>query len=369
MKERLSARVQGIERSGIREIFDRLPQAEDPINLTMGEPDFDVPEPIKNAAKQAIDTGFNKYTPTQGIPALREAIREYLETSGIPVEEVMITAGVSGGLLLAVLALVNPGDEILIPDPYFVMYKYVVLLAGGKPVFLDTYPDFKLKPDQLERAITPKSKLLLFNYPNNPTGAILNASETDAIAEVIKRHNLLVISDEIYDRFVFDGETHQSISTRGVPTLVLGGFSKTFGMTGWRLGYAAGPAWLIRQMITMQQYSFTCANSVAQVASVNAFSCDMSSQIADLEKRRNLIYRGLTDLGFQPTRPQGAFYIFTPVPPGYNSRTFAEACIRRELFLIPGNAFSQKDTHFRISFAASEVQLRRALDALEALKP
>ena len=370
MKEQLlSDRVRGIEPSGIRKIFDRVPLAKNPINLTMGEPDFDVPELIKDAAKEAMDQGRNKYTPTQGIPPLRQAIAEHLKSNGIPFEEVMVTAGVSGGLVLSSLALINPGDEVLIPDPYFVMYKYVVRLAGGTPIFLDTYPDFKLKPETLEKAISPRTKFLMLNSPNNPTGAVLSAPEINALAEVVKKHDLFVVSDEIYDRFVFDGNHHESISTRDVPTLILGGFSKTYGMTGWRLGYAAGPAWLIKQMITMQQYSFTSANSVAQFAVLKAFSCDMSKEIASLEERRDMVYEGLRRLGFKPTRPEGAFYVFTPVPPGHTSESFVERCIAKELFVIPGDAFSQKDTHFRISFAASREDLRRALNVLEALKP
>lgn len=368
-KNLLAQRVRGIEPSGIRKIFDRVPQAKNPINLTMGEPDFDVPVPIKEAAKEAMDRGFNKYTPTQGIPLIRQAVREHLSKRGLPFEEVMITAGVSGGLVLSSLSLINPGDEVLIPDPYFVMYKYMVLVAGGKPIFLDTYPDFVLKPETLERAITPRSKLLISNYPNNPTGAVLSASEMDQLANVIRKHDLFVISDEIYDRFVFDGQEHESISTRGVPTLTLGGFSKTYAMTGWRLGYAAGPEWLIKQMTIMQQYSFTSANSVAQYAALKAFSCDVRAEIASLERRRDLIYDGLCHLGFEPTEPRGAFYIFTPVPPGETSESFIERCIEKELFMIPGDAFSQKNTHFRISFAASEHELRRALAALESLAP
>jgi aspartate aminotransferase/aminotransferase len=368
-RDLLARRVQGIEPSGIRKIFDRVPLAKNPINLTMGEPDFDVPERIREAAKAAMDRGLNKYTPTQGIPPLREAVKGYLSGRGIPFDEVMITAGVSGGLVLSTLSLVNPGDEVLIPDPYFVMYKYMVKVAGGTPVFLDTYPDFTLKPEVLEKAITPRTKLLILNYPNNPTGAVLPAVDMDRIAEILKKHNIFVISDEIYDRFVFDGDGHESISTRGVPALVLGGFSKTYGMTGWRLGYAAGPEWLIRQMTVMQQYSFTSANSVAQYAALEAFSCDVNAEIASLEKRRDLIYEGLRKLGFNPTRPRGAFYIFTPVPPGDTSETFIERGINRELFMIPGDAFSQKNSHFRISFAASETELRRALTTLESLAP
>ncbi|MFH1862726.1 MAG: pyridoxal phosphate-dependent aminotransferase [bacterium] len=368
-EHRLAVRVQGIEPSGIRKIFDRVPLAKNPINLTMGEPDFDVPALIKDAAKEAIDRGLNKYTPTQGIAPLREAIKEHLRARNLPFEEVMITAGVSGGLVLSSLSLINPGDEVLIPDPFFVMYRYMVLLSGGAPVFLDTYPDFKLSAETLENSITPRSKLLLLNSPNNPTGAVLSAAELDELAHIVRRHNLFVISDEIYDHFLYDHRKHESISTRDLPTLILGGFSKTYGMTGWRLGYAAGPAWLIRQMTIMQQYSFTSANSVAQYATLKAFACDMSPQIADLERRRDLIYQGLRALGFQPVRPEGAFYIFTPVPPGYTSESFVERCIAEELFLIPGAAFSMRDTHFRISFAAAESTLHRALVVLEKLKP
>lgn len=368
-KQLLAKRVLGIEPSGIRKIFDRVPRAQNPINLTMGEPDFDVPDVIKNAAKEAMDRGYSKYTPTQGIPPLRQAIAEDLRAQGLPFEEVMVTAGVSGGLVLSTLALVNPGDEVLIPDPYFVMYKYMVRLAGGTPVFLDTYPDFKLKPEILEKAITSRTKLLMLNSPNNPTGAVLSGSEIDALAEVIGKHGLFVVSDEIYDNFIFDGGSHESVSTRDVPTLILGGFSKTYGMTGWRLGYAAGPAWLVNQMIITQQYSFTSANSVAQHAALKAFSCDISEQISSLERRRNLMYDGLRELGFNPTRPEGAFYFFTPVPQGYTSDSFVERCIEEELFLVPGDAFSQKNTHFRISFAASEETLIRALSVLETLKP
>ncbi len=368
-KQLLAQRVKGIEPSGIRKIFDRIPKAKNPINLTMGEPDFDVPDVIKESAYRAIRDGHNKYTPTQGIPPLREAIAEYLRDMGIPFEEVMVTAGVSGGLVLSALSLINPGDEVLIPDPYFVMYKYMVRLAGGTPVFLDTYPDFNLKADTLEKAITDRTKFLMLNSPGNPTSAVLSADELDQIAEVLQKHNLFVVSDEIYDRFIYDGRKHESIASRDVPTLILGGFSKTYAMTGWRLGFAAGPAWLITQMTVMQQYSFTSANSVAQYAALDAFSCDMSEQIASLEKRRNLIYKGLYDLGFKPPRPEGAFYTFTPVPPGDTSESFVERCIEKELFLIPGNAFSQRDTHFRISFAASEETLQRALLVLETLKP
>ncbi|TKJ40644.1 aspartate aminotransferase [candidate division LCP-89 bacterium B3_LCP] len=368
MKEKyLAQRIQGIEPSGIRKIFDRVPQAKNPINLTMGEPDFDVPDRIKQAARNAMDQGYNKYTPTQGIPPLRQAIAEHLRERGFPFEEILVTAGVSGGLVLSTLSLVNPGDEVLIPDPYFVMYKYMIRLAGGKPVFLDTYPDFKLKPEVLEKAITPRTKFLILNYPNNPTGAVLSASEMDDIAEIVRKHNIFVVSDEIYDHMIYDNQDHESISTRDVPTLILGGFSKTFGMTGWRLGYAAGPAWLVRQMTIMQQYSFTSANSVAQYATLEAFSCDMSGEMADLAKRRDFIFAGLCELGFEPSKPGGALYIFAPVPEGETGDAFVERCIAKELFVIPGGAFSQQDTHFRLSFAASTESLTRALEVLEKL--
>jgi aspartate/methionine/tyrosine aminotransferase len=363
----LATRVRGIEPSGIRKIFDRVSKTPNPINLTIGEPDFDVPDEAKEAAIEVIRQGGNKYTPTQGIPPLREALIADLRAKGLPCDDVIVTAGVSGGIVLAALALINPGDEVLIPDPYFVMYKYVTLLMGGVPVLLDTYPDFKLKPEVLERALTPRSKLLLLNSPNNPTGAVYSAQELDALAAIIRKRNLLVISDECYERFIYDDGSHHSIAARDVPTLILNGFSKSYAMTGWRLGYAAGPAWLIRQMTVLQQYSFTCANSVAQRAVLKAFQCDITPHIASLQARRDLIYTGLSELGYQPTRPQGAFYIFSPVPPGFTSNSFVERCIEEGLFLIPGDAFSQRNTHFRISFAASRQALERGLEVLKRL--
>jgi aspartate/methionine/tyrosine aminotransferase len=365
----LADRVKDLKQSGIRKIFDLVPKAKNPINLTLGEPDFDVPAEIKQAAKEAIDHGFNKYTPTQGIPQLRAVVGEYLQSKAIRTEDIMITAGVSGGLVLSTLALVNPGDEVLIPDPYFVMYKQMVKIAGGVPVFLDTYPDFHLTPEVLEKAITPRTKMLILNSPNNPSGAVLTQKELDALTEVIKKHNLFVVTDDIYDRFVYDSDGCESIASRDVNALVLGGFSKTYAMTGWRLGYAAGPSWLIQRLCTMQQYSFTCANSTAQHAVLKAFECNMSKYIANLKTRRDYIYNALRDLGFNPTRPEGAFYIFTPVPPGYTSETFVNACIQKELFIIPGDAFSEHNTHFRISFAASMDHLKRGVDVLKTLKP
>ncbi|MCX6640296.1 MAG: pyridoxal phosphate-dependent aminotransferase [bacterium] len=363
----LADRVKDLKQSGIRKIFDMVPKAKNPINLTLGEPDFDVPVAIKEAAKEAIDRGFNKYTPTQGIPQLRTAVADYLLSRNIKQDEVMITAGVSGGLVLSTLALVNPGDEVLIPDPYFVMYKQMVKIAGGVPVFLDTYPNFRLTPEILERAITPRTKLLLLNSPNNPSGTVLTAKEINALVEVIKAKNLFVIADDIYDRFVYDSDHCESIAARDIDVLLLGGFSKTYAMTGWRLGYAAGPSWLIQRMCTLQQYSFTSANSSAQYACLKAFSCDISSHIANLETRRDFIYNALRELGFNPTRPEGAFYIFTPVPSGYTSQTFIEACIEKELFMIPGDAFSEHNTHFRISFAASWDHLKRGVEVLRTM--
>jgi aspartate aminotransferase/aminotransferase len=221
---------------------------DDPINLSIGQPDFDVPDAVKDAAVRAIREGRNKYTVTQGIPGLHEALRARMNAEkGFDPDGVLVTSGVSGALILAVLVLVNEGDEVLIPDPYFVMYKHLVNLSGGKPVFVDTYPDFKLTAERLREHVTDRTKLILLNTPANPTGALVDNAELPKIAELAGERDLLVISDEIYDSFAYDGRV-KSIGALYPKTLVMGGFSKSHAMTGWRLGYVTGPGAIIQEM-------------------------------------------------------------------------------------------------------------------------
>lgn len=361
----ISDRLATIKPSGVRRIFDLARQMKDPINLSIGEPDFDIPEPLKEEGIEWIRKGFNKYTPTQGIPELREKIASHLKKKGVHFEEVMVTAGVTGGLLLASLALINPGDEVIIPDPYFVMYEYQVLLMGGIPVFVDTYPDFRLKEEEFIKKISKKTKFIIINSPNNPTGAVYPREDLEGVVRMARERNLLILSDDIYDSFVFDEPSCPTIGQIYEKTLTLGGFSKGWAMTGWRLGYVAGPKDILQQMITLQQYTFSSVNSFAQKAAIKALDFNMEDYIHQYKRKRDLIYEGLREK-FRVQKPRGAFYIFPEVPEG-NGETFVEKAIQNNLFIVPGSVFSKRNTHVRISFAASEETLLRGIEVLNRI--
>jgi aspartate/methionine/tyrosine aminotransferase len=361
----LARRMSSIDASGIRKVFDLAAKLKDPIDLSIGQPDFDVPEPCKERAIQAIRSGRNRYTVTQGSADLREAIAADLRREfGRFDSPVLVTSGVSGGLLLALLATVNAGDEVLIPDPYFVMYKHLVNLLGAKPVFVDTCPDFRVRADRLEAAVTPRTKLLILNSPGNPTGAVLSQEDLAAALDVARRHNLLVISDECYNAFCYDGPFASAWPLYD-RCILMRGFSKAYAMTGWRLGYATGPAPIIQAMTTLQQYTFVCGPAPLQAGAVAAYETDPAERIADFRERRDLIYAGLCDR-FRITRPGGAFYLFPEAPGGSGSR-FVGRAIEAGVLVIPGNVFSEHDTHFRIAYAASRETIRRGIDALNKL--
>jgi len=358
-------RMKQIDASGIRKVFALAAKMTDPVNLSIGQPDYDVDELVKDEAIKQIRAGFNSYTQTWGIDELREAASEYYQQKfGIPLENVMITSGVSGGLFLALMATVNPGDEVICADPYFVMYKHLVNLLGGKAAPVDTYPNFKLTPGAVERAITGRTKILIINSPSNPTGVTLNREELQALAGVAKRHGLLVITDEIYESLQYD-ESPTTIVGMYENVLLLNGFSKNAGMTGWRVGYAAGPAEIIQHMNTLQQYTFVCAPSFAQKAAVLALRADMSEKVAAYRRKRDLIYNGLKDR-FNVVRPGGAFYIFPEAPNG-DGDAFVRKAIDNNVLIIPGSVFSERKTHFRISFAAPDAVLERGVEMLNRL--
>ncbi len=363
----LSDRVGRIDASGIRKIFDLVATMKDPINLSIGQPDFDVPLPVKDTAIEAIRSGFNRYTVTQGIPELHERVRALLaETRGYEPEGLLITSGTSGGLLLALLATVNPGDEVIFPDPYFVMYKHLVHLCDGTCVFLDTYPDFRLRREALEPLVTDRTKLIILNSPCNPTGAVYTPEELAMVADVVGDRDVLLLSDEIYDAYAYDGACTSLAGMCPDRTLLLGGFSKTYAMTGWRLGYAAGPPDVVQQMTKLQQYTFVCAPSFTQKAGVAALDVDVAEQMAAYRRKRDLIYGGLVDAGYEVTKPEGAFYIFPKTPWG-TGMEFVEEAIRRNLLVIPGGVFSERDTHFRIAYPASDETIERGIEVLLGL--
>jgi aspartate aminotransferase/aminotransferase len=361
----ISDRLKNIKPSGVRRIFDLARQMKDPINLSIGEPDYDIPEPLKEEGIEWIRKGFNKYTPTQGIPELREKIASHLKKKGVHFEEVMVTAGVTGGLLLASLALINPGDEVVIPDPFFVMYEYQVLLMGGVPVFVDTYPDFRLREEAFTKKLSNKTKFIIINSPNNPTGAIYPEEDLRMVVRVARERDLLILSDDIYDNFVFDQPSCACIGQLYDKTLTFGGFSKGWAMTGWRLGYVAGPKDILQQMITLQQYTFSSVSSFAQKAAVKALDFNVEDHIKRYKIKRDLIYEGLKEK-FHVQKPQGAFYLFPEVPGG-DGEAFVEKAIQNHVFIVPGSVFSKRNSHVRISFAASEETLLRGIEVLNRI--
>ncbi len=360
----LARRVQEVDASGIRKVFDLAQDLKDPVNLSIGQPDFDVSDPIKEEAKAWIDKGFNKYTVTQGIPELREKVRAMYARDGIEIDEVFISSGTSGGLLLALMTLVDPGEEVLIPDPYFVMYKHLVKLLGGVPVYVDTYPDFKVTAERLEKYITPKTKIMFLNTPANPTGVANNVDELKEIAELVNRYDIMVLFDEIYKVFSYDMEAG-NIAKYCKNTLILNGLSKSQAMTGWRLGWVCGPKELLEQMIKLQQYTFVCAPSFAQKAALAALDHPCDEQVNAYRRKRDTVYNGLKDK-FNVVRPDGAFYVF-PEAPGGDGDEFVAKAIKNNLLMIPGSVFSERSTHFRISFAASDDTISKGLEILNSI--
>lgn len=361
----ISERMSHIESSGIRKVFELAKSIKDPINLSIGQPDFDVPEEVKKSAKDAIDSGKNSYTLTQGIPELRSLLlgRVNNQFQGDN-RDLIITSGTSGALVLALCCVVDPGDEVIIFDPYFVMYPHLVSLAGGKSVFIDTYPDFEIDIKKVEKAITKKTKVILFNNPANPTGKTYSLETVKSLAGLAEKHGILLISDEIYSVFNYDG-AFQTPAQFNRNVLVLDGFSKSYGMTGWRMGYAHGPIKLIQEMIKLQQFTFVCAPSMVQYAGITALQQDMSGFIEEYKQKRDFLLNGIKDY-YEIPNAGGAFYLF-PRAPGGNSTVFVEKAIQHDLLIIPGKTFSSVDTNFRISFAAKKHVLERGVEVLRKL--
>lgn len=354
-----------IQPSGIRKIFHLIEDLPDPVDFSIGQPDFDVPREIKQAAVQAMQDGFNRYTVTQGIPELREKLSESIrKRTGQKPEAVMITAGVSGGLLLAMLAILDPGDEVLVADPYFVMYQNLAAMVGATVRTINTYPDFRLRSEKIRAHVTERTKVLVFNNPVNPTGIVYTAEEVRSIGRVAQEQGLVILSDEIYDAFVYDGP-FRSMFGLHPQTILLAGFSKTYGIPGWRIGYAAGPREVLDAMTTLQQFSYVCAHAPAQKAMLAAMDCDMSPFIEAHRRKRDRLYEGLRE-AYRFPKPEGAFYAFPEVPWG-DDAAFVEAAIARGLLVVPGSACSRRNTHFRISFASPDGKLERGIEILRDL--
>ncbi len=385
----LCDRPRGIQVSGIRRVFELGAKLPDPINLSIGQPDFAVPDPIKQAAIEAIRQDRNGYTLTQGIPELRDRIERELALDfgwsfGSPGDpRVLVTGGTSGAILLAFLCMIGPGDEFIIPDPYFVMYPHLAALCAGRAVLCDTYPDFRMTAERVEPLITERTKLVLFNSPNNPTGVVATRGECRDLLELCRSRGVLLISDEIYDGFTFeDGLTDVAAGDRSLrkcpsparaagtaeDVLVVRGFGKTYGVTGWRMGYCAGPEPLITEMAKLQQYTFVCSPSIAQWGCLAALDTDITAHVRDYQARRDLVVARLSEVTRVAT-PAGAFYAFPEVPKslGITGSQLCERAIQRNVLTIPGAVFSSRDTNLRLSYATRRDKLEAGLDILVEL--
>lgn len=364
-KRFLARRCGQIEFSGIRKVYDLAQRLKDPIDLSIGQPDYDAPDAVKDAAIAAIRAGHNRYTPTAGLPALRKALASATAPEfGGDEPAVLVTVGVSGGLLLALLATIEPGDEVVFLDPYFVSYMQLVRMVGGTPVAVPSYPDFAFPAEAVERAITPRTKLLLINSPGNPTGRVMSEAEIKSAAAIARKHDLLLLSDEIYNEMSYDGPSASPVAHAPERTILLRGFGKTYGVTGWRMGYVAGPQPLVDEMLKMQQYTYVCAPSMAQHAMLTAMKTDTSRHRRDYARKRDLVVKALSGV-FELTKPSGGFYVFPKAPARFASATeFCEAAAERKVLIIPGSVFSARDTHFRISYAVPDEMCLKGCELL-----
>jgi aspartate/methionine/tyrosine aminotransferase len=359
-----SKRIASMDASGIRKIFDLAASLKNPIDLSIGLPDFDVCEQVKRAAIDAVQRGKNRYTPSAGLSELRDAVRMRCRSAhGFEPEDVMVTSGTSGGLTVALLATVDPGDEVLVPDPFFVAYKQLTIMCGGTPAFYDTYPDFRLRREALERAVSDRTKVLILNSPANPTGAVMTEDEVRMACEFAREHDLVVLSDEVYDSFWYDARP-VSPARFYAKTITLNGWSKSHAMTGWRVGWAAGPRELIDEMIKAQQFTFVCAPAPAQHAALEAERVDTERARAAYRVKRDLAC-GILREAFDLVEPGGAFYVFPRVDG--SAMEFVKRALAQSILTIPGGVFSTRDTNIRISFAGPDDVLRRGCEKLVGL--
>ena len=376
----LSQTVVDTPKSGIRKFFDLMSTMQDVVGLTVGEPDFQTPWHIREAGIESLERGKTYYTANAGLLALREEINAYLtrkfQISYDPATEVIVTVGGSEAIDVAFRSVIETGDEVIVPTPSFVCYAPLVRLAGGVPVILETkFEDqFKINPEALKAAITPRTKMLVLPYPNNPTGAIMTREELSEIAKILENTNILVLSDEIYAEMTYTG-THCSIaSLEGMweRTIVASGFSKAYAMTGWRLGYLCAPKQLCEQMLKIHQYGIMSSPTTAQFAAIEALKngdADIQMMVEEYNRRRRYIYNGLRSIGIESFEPEGAFYIFPKIGTyGLSGEEFCNRLLYEyKCAIVPGNAFGQGGDGFaRISYAYSIKHITQALERIEA---
>jgi aminotransferase len=379
-KRKLAQRVAGLKPSGIRKFFDIIATMKDVISLGIGEPDFTTPKPILEAGIQSLQNGETHYTSNNGKTELRQGIAENLQkmynVKYEPMSEIVATVGVSEALYLTFTALLEQGDEVIIPTPCFVAYQAEVILAGGVPVEIPARIEnnFTVDPDDIRKAITPRTKVIFIGYPSNPTGAVAPRDIMLEIGKIAEEHDLVVVSDEIYDRLVYDFEhvCFPSLSDElRNRTILLGGFSKAYAMTGWRIGYACGPKDLMQGLMRIHQYTIMSAPTTAQDAAIEALKNGdphVNEMVAEYDRRRRLLVSGLNRLGLSTFEPRGAFYAFPNIrASGMDDDTFAETLLREEkVAVVPGNAFGPGGEGFvRACYATSYEQIEEALRRME----
>ncbi|MBR4888261.1 MAG: aminotransferase class I/II-fold pyridoxal phosphate-dependent enzyme [Clostridia bacterium] len=373
--------VQEIKPSGIRKYFDIASEMDDVISLSIGEPDFTTPWHIREEGIRSLEKGKTWYSPNRGFEQLRTEISNYMrrryQLEYDQKTQVLVTVGGSEAIDMTLRAMVCPGDEVIVVEPSFVCYQPLARMAGGTPVVIETTAEnkFRLTAEQLEKAITPKTKLLVLPFPSNPTGAVLRRNDLEVIAEVVKKHNIFVLSDEIYAELTYGDEPHVSIAQiDGMQerTVVINGFSKTYAMTGWRLGYAVGPAEIITQMTKLHQFGIMSAPTTAQYAAIEALrngDSDIEYMREQYDMRRRLLVDRLNAMGLTCFEPEGAFYVFPCIKStGLTSEEFCDRLIySHKVAVIPGSAFGECGEGFvRISYAYSIRNIQKALDRMEA---
>lgn len=375
----LPKKITEIKPSGIRKFFDLLNEMKDVIGLTVGQPDFETPWHIRNAGIRSLEEGLTYYSANNGMIEMREEIAKYQKRRfGLeydPASEIIVTVGGSEAIDIAMRAVIEPGDEVIIPEPCFVCYSPIATLAGGVPVTVDLSADngFKLTAEQLRSAITEKTKLLVLAFPNNPTGSVLRKEELEEIAEVIRETNICVLSDEIYAELTY-GEKHVSIAS--LPdmrerTIIANGFSKAYAMTGWRMGYTLAPKYFTEQMAKIHQYAIMCAPTTSQYAAIEALKngdADIEYMKNEYEARRNLIVSELNRIGVDTFMPDGAFYVFADLRKfGLDDEVFCERLLyEKQCAIVPGSAFGESGRGFaRISYAYSPKHIRKAIERIE----
>jgi aminotransferase len=383
---KIANKVRGLPPSGIRKFFDLASSIPDVISLGVGEPDFVTPWRVREASIYALERGYTTYTSNWGLLELRELISKFMiDAAGVdysPKNQVLVTTGVSEAIDLAVRAIVDPGDEVLVVEPSYVSYRPCVIMAGGTPVSVSTSVDndFKVTREDLEAKITGRTTAIIMNYPNNPTGAIMPRKDLEEIADLAVERDLMIISDEVYEKMTY-GSKHVSVASfNGMQdnTIVLNGFSKAFAMTGWRLGFACGNADVIEAMMKVHQYTMLCAPITAQMAAIEALKNgigDMEEMIKEYDRRRRVIVKGFNGLGLSCFEPKGAFYAFPSVKStGLTDEQFSERLLyEKHVIAVPGSVFGEAGVgHLRCSYATSMEQIKEALnrigDLLESIR-